>query len=105
MSDLAAVFGGNEPLSNASLVDSFRTLIDLGSEPKPFECVGDVVECRSAVLLAAARPDRQDAALLQELAGEIRAARFTLGDHGRAMFEPLGHDHIPDAFASDDQLV
>jgi hypothetical protein len=70
---LAAVFaaegGGPEPLTRADLAPKFRTL--LGSGTKPFECVGEVNECRAAVLLAASRPDRADSPLLQELAADV----------------------------------
>ena len=57
---LRAVFaadgGGDEPLDNPELKPKFETL--LGSGTKPFECVGEVNECRAAVVLAAGRPDR-----------------------------------------------
>ena len=57
---LRAVFaadgGGGEPLDNPALKPKFQTL--LGSGTKPFECVGEVNECRAAVVLAARRPDR-----------------------------------------------
>ena len=70
---LRAVFaadgGGGEPLDNPELKGKFQTL--LGSGTKPFECVGEVNECRAAVVLAARRPDRAGTALLQELAAEV----------------------------------
>ena len=70
---LRAVFaadgGGGEPLDNPDLAPKFRAL--LGSGTKPFECVGEVNECRAAVVLAARRPDRAGSALLAELAAEI----------------------------------
>ena len=52
---LSAVFGGREPLGDAALTDRFRALVGSGPDAKPFECVGDVDECRAAVRLAAAR--------------------------------------------------
>ena len=45
-----------EPLEDPGLAAKFRSL--LGAGAKPFECVGEVTECRAAVLLAARRPDR-----------------------------------------------
>ena len=55
---LRAVFaadgGGGEPLDDPELEPKFESL--LGSGTKPFECVGEVNECRAAVLLAARRP-------------------------------------------------
>ena len=94
----AAAGGGPEPLDNPSLAGKFRTL--LGSGTKPFECVGEVNECRAAVLLAARRDDRAECALLQELAAEVAArpdapsAAETAG-----MLRPVGESFIPAAFA------
>src|SRR4029077_10884817 len=47
-----------EPLDDPALKPKFRSL--LGAGAKPFECVGEVTECRAAVLLAARRDDRAD---------------------------------------------
>jgi UDP-N-acetyl-alpha-D-muramoyl-L-alanyl-L-glutamate epimerase len=58
-----------EPLDDPGLAAKFRAL--LGAGAKPFECVGEVSECRAAVLLAARRDDRADCGLLQELAAEV----------------------------------
>jgi len=103
--ELVAVFDGREPLTDRSLIDSFRALLDLSGEIKPFECVGDVDECRVAVLLAAARDDRADDALLQELADEVRPV---VGGDGRApaetLLRPLGAHRIPERYAPDDLL-
>jgi UDP-N-acetyl-alpha-D-muramoyl-L-alanyl-L-glutamate epimerase len=58
-----------EPLEDPNLAGKFRAL--LGAGAKPFECVGEVSECRAAVLLAARRDDRAGCGLLQELAAEV----------------------------------
>ena len=59
-----------EPLDDPGLAAKFRSL--LGAGAKPFECVGEVTECRAAVLLAARRADRvRRRPLLQELAAEV----------------------------------
>jgi UDP-N-acetyl-alpha-D-muramoyl-L-alanyl-L-glutamate epimerase len=58
-----------EPLDDPGLAGRFRAL--LGAGAKPFECVGEVNECRAAVLLAARRDDRAGCRLLQELAAEV----------------------------------
>jgi hypothetical protein len=62
---------GQEPLGNPALRPKFEAL--LGAGTKPFECIGEVNECRAAVVLAARRPDRQATPLLQELAAEVTA--------------------------------
>jgi UDP-N-acetyl-alpha-D-muramoyl-L-alanyl-L-glutamate epimerase len=68
--DLKKIFAAaGEPLANAGLAGKFEGL--LGAGAKPFECVGEVTECRAAVLLAADRTDRADDMLLRELASEV----------------------------------
>jgi UDP-N-acetyl-alpha-D-muramoyl-L-alanyl-L-glutamate epimerase len=67
--DLAQIFKpATEPLTNEALKPKFEAL--LGKGAKPFECVGEVNECRAALLLAAARTDRRDDHLLHNLADE-----------------------------------
>jgi UDP-N-acetyl-alpha-D-muramoyl-L-alanyl-L-glutamate epimerase len=95
---LREVFGVvPEPLEVAGLAPKFRTL--LGSGTKPFECVGEVNECRAAVLLAARRPDRAGTALLQELAVEV-ASRPDAPSEAEiaAMRRPVGENYIPAAY-------
>ena len=60
----ASVFAGDEPLENPANEERFRSLLELGTEAKPFECVGDTEECRSAALVggAAGGPGPQRAA-------------------------------------------
>jgi UDP-N-acetyl-alpha-D-muramoyl-L-alanyl-L-glutamate epimerase len=99
---LRAVFaadgGGAEPLANPALAPKFATL--LGSGTKPFECVGEVNECRAAVLLAARRPDRADCPLLQELAAEVAGRPDAPTDaEVAAMRSPVGENFIPAAYA------
>ena len=84
-----------EPLANPGLADKFRSL--LGAGAKPFECVGEVTECRAAVLLAARRDDRKDSALLQELAAEV-AAWPDAPTVPEAMLRPAGRNFIPGAY-------
>ncbi len=106
---LKAVFapdgGGNasgnpEPLDNPELKPKFQTL--LGSGTKPFECVGEVNECRAAVVLAASRQDRagHDAAAGTRgrchrrpdapTEAEIEAMRHPVG----ASFVPAGYSFV-----------
>jgi hypothetical protein len=71
--DLRRVFGGNEPLSDPDRLPAFRALVDLVADSKPWECVGDVTECRVAVELAAARADRVGSPVLTALTTELKA--------------------------------
>ena len=96
--ELTGVFAGREPLEDAALTGRFRTLLETPGTVKPFECVGDVTECRAALMLAAQRADRARNPMIAALVTE-------LGDHGRRALEqvpelrrPIGPHHIPDAF-------
>jgi UDP-N-acetyl-alpha-D-muramoyl-L-alanyl-L-glutamate epimerase len=99
---LRAVFaadgGGPEPLTKPELAPKFRAL--LGAGTKPFECVGEVSECRAAVLLAARRADRADFPLLQELAAEAAGRPDAPADAEiAAMRRPVGENFVPPVFA------
>jgi hypothetical protein len=83
-----------EPLGDPGLAGKFRAL--LGAGAKPFECVGEVSECRAAVLLAASRDDRTDSELLQELAREVSAwPDAPSAADAAAMLAPVGQNFIP----------
>ena len=105
--ELARIFGGREPLADPdpgeSLADRFRALLGTLPDSKPFECVGEVGECRAAALLAAQRPDRAGAGLLQVLAGELAGLPGPPTPAG--LLRPIGEHFIPDAYAAQDLLV
>ena len=99
---LRAVFaadgGGSEPLAKPELAPKFRAL--LGAGTKPFECVGEVSECRAAVLLAARRADRAGFPLLKELAAEVAGRPDAPADAEiAAMRRPVGENFVPPVFA------
>jgi hypothetical protein len=87
-----------EPLDNPELKPKFQTL--LGAGTKPFECVGEVNECRAAVVLAANRQDREDTALLQELAAEVtgRPDAPAMAEI-EAMRHPVGASFVPAGYS------
>jgi UDP-N-acetyl-alpha-D-muramoyl-L-alanyl-L-glutamate epimerase len=83
-----------EPLDHPELAPKFRAL--LGAGAKPFECVGEVNECRAAVLLAAGREDRAGCRLLQELAAEVASwPDAPSAQDAAAMLRPVGQNFIP----------
>jgi len=83
-----------EPLEDPGLAAKFRSL--LGAGAKPFECVGEVTECRAAVLLAARRDDRVGTGRLQELAAEVAGWPDAPSDaDAAAMLRPVGQNFIP----------
>jgi hypothetical protein len=86
-----------EPLDDAELAGKFRSL--LGAGAKPFECVGEVTECRAAVLLAARREDRTHDRLLQELAAEVAGwPDAPAAAEVEAMLRPVGRTFIPNEY-------
>ncbi len=105
--DLSRIFGGSEPLTDPdpseSLAPKFRALLGTLPNTKPFECVGEIGECRAAVLLAAERPDRSAAGLLRRLAVEVsQLPDLPAADQ---LLKPVGEHFIPDAYATEDLLV
>lgn len=95
--------GSREPLADYEQADRFRTLLATSTTAKPFECVGEVNECRAAVLLAAQRDDRADSKLLQELAAEVAALPDAPSAAMSAeLLRPVGEHFIPAVFAADD---
>jgi UDP-N-acetyl-alpha-D-muramoyl-L-alanyl-L-glutamate epimerase len=94
--------GNPEPLANPELKPKFQTL--LGSGTKPFECVGEVNECRAAVVLAAQRPDRAPTTMLQELAREVTGRPDApTPAQVEAMRHPVGASFVPVAYSLDDE--
>ena len=86
-----------EPLEDPALKPKFRSL--LGAGAKPFECVGEVTECRAAVLLAARRDDRARSAFLRELAAEVAGWPDAPSEAEiAAMLRPVGRNFIPDRY-------
>jgi len=97
---LQAIFGGTEPLDREGNEDTLRALVGASEAAKPFECVGDVDECRVAARLAADRPDRADQAVLQRVVGDLPADADQLHAAAATMRDRLGPDLVPDAHAS-----
>jgi UDP-N-acetyl-alpha-D-muramoyl-L-alanyl-L-glutamate epimerase len=86
-----------EPLGNPGLAGKFRSL--LGAGDKPFECGGEVTECRAAVLLAARREDRAGSSLLTRLAAEVAAWPDAPSPaEVEAMLRPVGRNFVPNEY-------
>jgi len=102
--DLASVFRGREPLDDLELLPRFESLVDTSGALKPWECVGEVNECRAAVALAVQRADRATTPVLQVLAERL-GDRLPSPDAIAAMMVPVGEHFVPDAYATSDLLV
>jgi len=100
---LERVFGQViEPLANPELTGSFATLLALGPDAKPWECVGDVSESRVAARLAAERVDRRDNPILAAL---VEQASSFLDPTAAELARPRGRHFIPERYAPDLLLV
>ena len=97
---LRRIFDGHEPLDAAALEPQFATLLGLSATAKPFECVGDVDECRAALALIAQRPDRADSQLVHRLAEALPE-----GSADDSVLTPLGPHYIPERYAPPDLVV
>lgn len=101
--DLGAIFAGNEPLANPDLEAKFASLLGEPDAAKPFECVGDAGECRTAVMMASQRADRAENLLLRRLVQRIRASGLPVPTP-ESLLQPLG-DHFIEVADGDDALV
>ena len=97
--ELGTIFGGREPLADPALAAKFRSLLGDVDLSKPFECVGEVNECRAALLLADGRADRAGFPLLHELAAEVRALPGRPSTEG--LLQPVGEHFIPVPYAEE----
>ncbi len=102
---LEDVFGGAEPLADLTLLDTFRTLVGVGGDVKPWECVGDVDESAAAAFLAADREDRAETPVLRALVADLGEAARPSADDVRRLLEPLGPSHAPFGLGEPDVLV
>ncbi len=73
---------GVEPVSSPTQRQALRTLVGLGDERKPFECVGDPDECALALQILARDTTWADVPALAEIAADLPLAH--LDDHLRS---------------------
>lgn len=103
--ELRRVFGGHEPLDDERLLPKFGDLLDLAGGSKPWECVGDVDECRTAAVMAQQRPDRNTNEVLRRLVTELGSdVEIARADANRLLL-PLGPHDVPDALLAAATLV
>jgi hypothetical protein len=68
--------------------------------------VGDLDECRAALALAAARPDRQRTPLVRTLVERVtEAGDASSAAQAASLLVPAGPHYIPDRYAPPDLLV
>jgi hypothetical protein len=88
-SALRAIFL-SEPLSDPAREAQLRTLVGLGTEHKPFECVGDPDESAVALTEVSRLEEWRDVTVLREVADELRTEK-PLSD----LLEPQGSSRVP----------
>ncbi|HTT59147.1 MAG TPA: hypothetical protein VMF33_03790 [Acidimicrobiales bacterium] len=81
---------GHEPLSDDARVDQLRVLVGLGTQAKPFECVGDPDESAVALSMVSQMAEWRDVPRLSEIAEEIGPSRSF-----DELLEPQGNDRVP----------
>jgi hypothetical protein len=86
---LREIFAG-EPLGRADLVEKLRSLVGVGLDHKPFECVGDPDESAVALMKVSALDEWADVGALSELALLVRPER----DFDE-LLSPLGPSRVP----------
>ncbi len=86
-------------LFSTSPIDGFRALLGL-AEWKPFECVGEHLECRVALALVSARADWTDHPVLAALAEEVRSVGgWPTQDDVAACFSLADAPFVPNDYA------
>ena len=53
--ELKNIFGGKELFTDPNLNDTFKGLLGIDGVPKPFECIGEIEELRTAYKMAQSR--------------------------------------------------
>jgi UDP-N-acetyl-alpha-D-muramoyl-L-alanyl-L-glutamate epimerase len=87
--ELRSIFD-SEPVADSRLDDSLRSLIGIGLEHKPFECVGDPDESAVALRYISQLPQWSDVGRLGQL------ARMTMPDRDfTELLEPQGSSRVP----------
>lgn len=87
--DLWSIFSC-EPLSDSHRESQLRTLVGLGEEHKPFECVGDPDESAVALKAVSELDEWRDVTVLRELAREVGTEREVAD-----LLEPQGPNRVP----------
>ncbi len=76
---------GVEPLSDPNLFNQLRTLVGLGDQKKPFECVGDPDECSVALQVLAHDPEWSNVPVLRDLASRVEPTHLDTHLHSRGV--------------------
>ena len=92
---LLGIFAGQDLLADSTQTDGFRALAGLGA-PKPFECVGEILESQAAMEKLLEDPVWATSPILQALAPELRDSLSRRRDEIDAWSEPSLEHSVPD---------
>ncbi|GAB4195099.1 MAG: UDP-N-acetyl-alpha-D-muramoyl-L-alanyl-L-glutamat e epimerase [Wenzhouxiangellaceae bacterium] len=92
---LVEIFGVNL-LDQPELLPDYRALLDLHGD-RPFECIGEVAECRSALQAISHQPEWTASRLVPQLAAELPQPTPDL----ESLLQPQPPHRIPAQFAAD----
>jgi hypothetical protein len=91
--ELTEIFGGPTPLTKPELAGAIASLVGIGHETKPFECVGDPDECAVALASVSDMDEYRDCEHLRELARAVGTDR-TMDE----LLQPQGVSRVPAAW-------
>ena len=94
--DLLSIFD-RDLLDDPAQLEGYRALLGLG-RPKPFECVGEVGECRAAVCELAGDGPWREAPLVRQLAAQLESENESLLLPLSAWLEPGAEHRVPEDF-------
>lgn len=86
---------GADLLDDPDQADGFRELCRLGRD-KPFECVGEIEECRAAMMSLVSSPAWRDHAVVVALSGELQEVEVPTLE---SVLKPSGEHFIPPSMA------
>lgn len=91
--ELVAIFGGRDMFADPQQAEGFRALLGADGLLKPFECVGEPVECRVALSLLRQHPDWSDHLFVADPA--LDGLTATDAERGRAFTFAEGEHCLP----------
>lgn len=91
---LSDIFGANL-LADPAQIEPFGELLGLHGE-RPFECIGEVAECRAAIAALSQRGEWREAAVVQAWASRLPADTPSLEE----LLKPGSEHCIPEAFSA-----
>ncbi len=94
---LLEIFNGSDLLADSAQSDGFRALAGLGA-PKPFECVGEVLESQAAMEKLSHAPEWSDSPVLASLERDLSKSLQSRRDEIDTWSRPSDEHAVPKRF-------